>query len=88
MNRLTGTFNAQQPTIEKALTDGPKILRMLSEERPELVNALASVDKLSRTTNSVLRASSGDISPRSPNSKFIQTTRAQRTELRQFVSAS
>ena len=62
MNRLTGTFNAQQPTIEKALTDGPKILRMLNEERPELVNALASVDKLSRTTNSVLRASSGDIS--------------------------
>ena len=62
INRLTGTFNAQQPTIEQALTDGPKILRMLNDERPELVDALAAVDKLSRTTNSVLKASSDDIS--------------------------
>lgn len=36
------------------------------------MNALASVDKLSRTTNSVLRASSGDISTTLTELEFIE----------------
>jgi phospholipid/cholesterol/gamma-HCH transport system substrate-binding protein len=61
LDRLTATINEQTPTVEKALRDGPEILKLLNDERAQFISALASVGKLSSTTNDVLDANSEDI---------------------------
>ncbi len=61
LDRLSATMNQQSPTIEKALSDGPRILQLLVDQRKHLTDSLAAVDKVSRTTNDILTANSDDI---------------------------
>jgi len=61
LDRLSATMNQQSPTIEKALADGPRILRLLVDQRVHLTDMLAAVTKVSRTTNDVLKANTDDI---------------------------
>ena len=61
LDRLSTTINQQKPTVEKALADGPDILRMLNDERDKFTGALSALSGLSRTVNDVLRANTADI---------------------------
>lgn len=61
LDRLTVAVNQQTPTLQKALRDGPQILKLLNDQRQQFVNALDAVGRLSSTTNDVLDANSQDI---------------------------
>ncbi|MBJ7287691.1 MCE family protein [Williamsia sp.] len=61
LDRLSRNFNEQSPTIERALDDGPKILKLLVDQRVNLTDALASVGRLSRTTDDILQANGENI---------------------------
>ncbi|WP_425707046.1 MCE family protein [Gordonia sp. DT30] len=61
LDRLSLAVNQQTPTLQKALRDGPEILKLLNDQRQQFVNALDSVGRLSATTNDVLDANSQDI---------------------------
>lgn len=61
LDRLALNINQQTPTLQKALRDGPEILKLLNDQRPQLVSALDSVGKLSATTNDILQANADDI---------------------------
>ncbi|SIR66572.1 MCE family protein [Williamsia sterculiae] len=61
LDRLTDTINEQKPTIDRALRDGPQILQLLVDQRPNLTGALDAVGRLSRTTDDILRANGQDI---------------------------
>lgn len=67
LNRLTEGINAQTPTLERALSDGPEILQLLVNQRQNLVDALDNVGELSATANKVLRKSTDDIEVIVPN---------------------
>ncbi|WLP89252.1 MlaD family protein [Gordonia sp. NB41Y] len=61
LDRLTAGINAQTPTVQKALQDGPEILKLLNEQRQQFVAALDSVGKLSANTNDILEQNGQDI---------------------------
>ncbi len=61
IDRLSRNFDEQSPTIERALDDGPKILGLLVDQRVHLTDALASVGRLSRTTDDILKANGDDV---------------------------
>lgn len=61
LDRLSLAVNQQTPTLQKALRDGPEILKLLNDQRQQFVNALDSVGRLSATTNDVLDANTQDI---------------------------
>ncbi|PYE20023.1 phospholipid/cholesterol/gamma-HCH transport system substrate-binding protein [Williamsia limnetica] len=61
LDRLTGTINKQAPVVEKALADGPKILKLLVDQRVHFTDALGALSRMSRTTDDILKANSEDI---------------------------
>ncbi|WP_040524226.1 MlaD family protein [Gordonia effusa] len=61
IDRLSATMNAQTPTIERALTDGPQILQLLVDQRVQFTNTLAAVGRLSSTTDAILKANDTDL---------------------------
>lgn len=61
LNRLSDTLNQQHGTIERALTDGPKILQLLVDQRVHLTDALGSLSTLSRTADDILKANGDDL---------------------------
>ncbi|MFW0788579.1 MlaD family protein [Gordonia sp. CPCC 205333] len=61
IDRLSATINAQTPTVERALTDGPQILQLLIDQRVQFTNTLAAVGRLSSTTDSILTANDTDL---------------------------
>ncbi|AZG47925.1 MlaD family protein [Gordonia insulae] len=61
LDRLSASINAQTPTVEKALADGPAILGLLVEQRQQFTDTLAALGKLSKTSNDILDANDQDI---------------------------
>lgn len=61
IDRMSATINAQTPTVERALTDGPQILQLLNDQREQFTNTLAAVGRLSATTNDILTANDKDL---------------------------
>lgn len=61
LDRLTGQINEQAPVVEKALADGPKILKLLVDQRVHFTDALGALSRMSRTTDDILQANSEDI---------------------------
>ena len=61
LDRLAAGINEQKPTLQKALSDGPEILKLLNDQRQQFVNALDAVGKLSATTNDILDANTQNI---------------------------
>ncbi|WP_237340939.1 MCE family protein [Williamsia soli] len=61
LDRLTGKINEQAPVVEKALADGPKILKLLVDQRVHFTDALGALSRMSRTTDDILQANSEDI---------------------------
>lgn len=61
LDRMTGSINKQTPVVEKALADGPKILKLLVDQRANFTDALGALSRMSRTTDDILKANSDDI---------------------------
>ncbi|MGU3291863.1 MCE family protein [Williamsia sp. M5A3_1d] len=61
LDRLSSNFNAQSDTIDRALADGPRILKVLVDQRVHLTDTLASVGRLSRNTDDILKANGDDL---------------------------
>ncbi len=61
LDRMTQSINDQTPVVEKALADGPKILKLLVDQRVHFTDALAALAAMSRTTDDILQANSEDI---------------------------
>lgn len=61
LDRLSSSFNAQSDTIDRALADGPRILKVLVDQRVHLTDTLASVGRLSRNTDDILKANGDDL---------------------------
>ncbi|NMO04729.1 MCE family protein [Gordonia sp. TBRC 11910] len=61
IDRLTTTINQQTPTLQKALSDGPQILKLLVDQRQQFTATLAAVGRLSSTTNDILTANDKDL---------------------------
>ncbi|MFT4086957.1 MAG: MlaD family protein [Gordonia sp. (in: high G+C Gram-positive bacteria)] len=61
LSRLSAEINAQEPTVQRALAQGPQILQLLVDERKNLTTALDSVAHLSDTANQILRRNSDDL---------------------------
>ncbi len=61
IDRVSSTINAQTPTVERALNDGPQILQLLVDQRSQFTNTLAAVGRLSKTSNDILTANNEDI---------------------------
>lgn len=61
LDRMTQTINDQTPVVEKALADGPKILKLLVDQRVHFTDALGALSRMSRTTDDILQANSEDI---------------------------
>ena len=61
LDRLTGQINEQTPVVERALADGPRILKLLVDQRVNFTDALGALSRMSRTTDDILKANSEDI---------------------------
>ncbi|GAB2655781.1 MCE family protein [Gordonia jinhuaensis] len=61
LDRLSAILADNKTTVANALADGPKILKVLVDQRPQFVAALDALGKLSATTDDILDANSGDI---------------------------
>jgi phospholipid/cholesterol/gamma-HCH transport system substrate-binding protein len=61
LDRLSQRINEQTPVVERALAQGPDILKLLVDQRVHFTDALGALSTLSRTTDDILQANSEDI---------------------------
>jgi phospholipid/cholesterol/gamma-HCH transport system substrate-binding protein len=61
LDRLSERINEQSPVVERALQQGPDILKLLVDQRVHFTDALGALSTLSRTTDDILQANSEDI---------------------------
>lgn len=61
VNRLTSSVNAQKDSIDAALANLPGALRVLDDQRDDLVSMLTALDKLGKSSTGVIEAMKADL---------------------------